>query len=47
MKQFRLKIDSRLGPEALIDQVAQTLDDLMTLQPKEAWRVDQRADRFM
>ena len=47
LKQFRLKIDSRLGPEALIDQVAQTLDDLMTLQPKEAWRVDQRAERFM
>ena len=47
MKQFRLKIDSRLDPEKLIDQCAQTLFELMTLQPKDEWRLDQRAERFM
>ncbi|MEE9285813.1 MAG: hypothetical protein V3V35_08830 [Dehalococcoidia bacterium] len=47
MKQFRLKVDSRLAPERLIDGIAHALDDLTESRAKEGWRVDQRAERFI
>ena len=47
MKQFRLKVDSRLAPERLIAEVAKTLDEFIDSQEEEGWRVDQRASRFI